>query len=342
MKNFPPDFNPGLIPRDLHPAEPRYGDIFGVPYFDWDAGFDVAENLGLIIKVDDQGLSLSCVGQAFSKYAEILNFAETKKQVNISARDVYSRIFIPPTGGAYLRSGAALLARRGAAEEYLVPSGPEEVLMREVRDDSEVEANAKIYKAREYAAVAPNIDEIANAVKRQNGLVIGVIGSNEGWQSSVPRPPEKYERMWGHSFLILGAKRINGIKTIYGPNSWGEDWGQHKGFVYITEEYFHTGYVFHGYTVVDLPNPETGHIFLRDLIYRERSQEVKFLQDVLKIEGTFPKSVLSTGYYGSITAQAVYDFQVKHNVADRAELDELGGRRVGPKTRGRLNMLYSV
>jgi len=66
------------------------------------------------------------------------------------------------------------------------------------------------------------------------------------------------------------------------------------------------------------------------------------LQNILKYEGRFPSNVASTGYYGSITAKAVYAFQVAHKVAPLSELDSLRGRRVGDKTIKALNETYSL
>jgi len=70
--------------------------------------------------------------------------------------------------------------------------------------------------------------------------------------------------------------------------------------------------------------------------------DVVALQNILKYEGLFPSNVASAGYYGAITAKAVYAFQVAHNVAPLSELNALGGRRVGDKTIKALNDLYSL
>lgn len=86
--------------------------------------------------------------------------------------------------------------------------------------------------------------------------------------------------------------------------------------------------------------PHQSGRFGRDLIFGQRGGDIVRLQDILKAEGLFPLKVISTGYYGSITATAVYQFQMKHKVASQAELAALKGRRVGPKTRDKLAQLY--
>lgn len=72
--------------------------------------------------------------------------------------------------------------------------------------------------------------------------------------------------------------------------------------------------------------------------YGDTSQAVVLLQWKLKGLGLFDR--IPTGYYGDITAAAVYAFQKKFNVAPLIELDALKGRSVGPKTRAMLNGLH--
>lgn len=86
---------------------------------------------------------------------------------------------------------------------------------------------------------------------------------------------------------------------------------------------------------------EFSHQFARDIVFSETSDEVKALQNALKIDGAFPKEVKDTGYYGKITQQAVKDFQKKYKVAPSWELWLVNGRRVGAKTRKKLNELFN-
>lgn len=82
-----------------------------------------------------------------------------------------------------------------------------------------------------------------------------------------------------------------------------------------------------------------GH-FVSDLRYGERNDDIAKLQKCLIEMGYMKKSLKPTGYYGDITADAVYRFQVEHNVSDKVELNRLQGKIVGVKTRARLNMLF--
>jgi hypothetical protein len=81
------------------------------------------------------------------------------------------------------------------------------------------------------------------------------------------------------------------------------------------------------------------HVFTIDLVFGERCPEVVALQKGLKILGFFPANILETGYYGTITQKAVKDFQYFYNVASSWELAIVNGKRVGAKTRAKLNEL---
>jgi murein L,D-transpeptidase YcbB/YkuD len=63
-------------------------------------------------------------------------------------------------------------------------------------------------------------------------------------------------------------------------------------------------------------------------------ESVSSLQDCLTYEGLFPSNVTARGYYGSVTRQAVMDFQKKYG------LEQVGN--VGPKTNAKLKELYPL
>jgi peptidoglycan hydrolase-like protein with peptidoglycan-binding domain len=52
------------------------------------------------------------------------------------------------------------------------------------------------------------------------------------------------------------------------------------------------------------------HIFTVDILFKTRNDEVKYLQDALKLFNCFPLNVQSTGYFGEITKQSVLNFQI--------------------------------
>lgn len=68
-----------------------------------------------------------------------------------------------------------------------------------------------------------------------------------------------------------------------------------------------------------------------------RSEDIKMLQTLLKLEGLYSKDIDCTGYYGNITQNAVKLFCKKYNVASKLELSIVNGRWCGSKTIKKLN-----
>lgn len=261
-------FGKGAVDSQANLRLLKFGEYAGKEPFDWVKGFDLSRTVPFTI--NDQGASLSCTGQAWSKYIAILNFIETKKYTDFSARFIYARTWIPPEGGAWLFSGGDLVTLAGIPTEGTTPSYRSarvplnETEMR-VRDDRpETLKEALAYRTKAPAYVNGNIEEMARAIRDQSGMIFGFVGTNEGMVTGgtgVVRPPAAGEVKWGHAVLAVGAGMINGKKYIKWINSWSEKWGQF-GFGYIGEDYIATGHTFDGLTLIDLPNssiPMTEH-----------------------------------------------------------------------------------
>lgn len=263
--NFTPkdlnEFGKGAIPVNRALGIPRFGDYVGslIP-FDWNKGVD--HSVKIPFTVNDQGSSSSCTFQAWSKYVAGLNFLETGKYTDFSARFGYARTWIPPEGGAWLFSGGDLVVLAGVPLESTVPSYDvsgkplSEEAMR-VRDDlAATLREAKTYRTKQSVSVTASIDEMAVAIRDQGGMVFGFQGSNEGAATGgtgIIRPPKAGEQKWGHGVYAVGAGLIDGKKHIKFLNSWSNKWGQY-GYGYIGEDYFLSGDLFDGITLIDLPN----------------------------------------------------------------------------------------
>ena len=270
----------GAIPRKADARDIIYRDyIAGFSPIDWDVPYDVRDKIGEL-PVNDQGQGLSCTGQASSKLAEIANAFEIKQvnhYVRLSARDIYSRIFIS-SGGAYGFKALSKIVERGVATENRVPSGQDEQSMRVQDNSPSATEEALIYQAKSYAFVSANIDEMALAIKNQNGIVFGVIGTNGGWSGDRPRYPQPGEEVWYHFITGIGYKLIGGKKHIVILNSWGEEWGD-NGYGYISEDYIAWGWTFNAMTLLDLPNPP----------------EKIFMKRVVRLDGTQDQYILESG-----------------------------------------------
>ncbi len=287
MYILPSDFNPGGIKRGPDSRDVLYRSLIsGAPTVDWSHDFDLLKSIGLTLPVKDQNGSSSCVGQASSSLAEIAEFIETGRHTPLSARDIYSRIYVAPDGGAYGYKGLSTICNRGIATEARVSSyeagrPPSETFMRIQDNSPAATSEALIRKGKNYAIVdTANIDELAYAIEHQRGIVFGVTGSNEGWQTGIVRPPKPGERVWGH--FLVGTKRAtrNGVRGIMGPNSWSERWGQLGGHFFVPDYYFSDGWAYNGFTLVDLPNSWLDQINMKRRIVLEGTQ------DQYVVEGT--------------------------------------------------------
>jgi hypothetical protein len=90
-------------------------------------------------------------------------------------------------------------------------------------------------------------------------------------------------------------------------------------------------------TVTSLPS--IYHIFNIDMQYGQTNEEIVYLQDTLKLLGFLKSTIISSGYYGELTRQAVFAFQTKYLQLSWWEKYVLCGKTVGYKTRTKLNSL---
>jgi hypothetical protein len=265
----------------------------GGTLFDWQKGYDIEKKIGMDIPTKDQQKSSSCVGQAVSYYVWVKNVLEfidvygslldnIKKILRewlISSKAIYSQIFLPTNGGAYLRDGVRLIKDWGAVSEKAVPSSNDNVTEAFMRDRSwyskELSKNAKTLQAKEYRMIRAktNIDLVAQTIVENDGAIIGVSGENNGtWRSKFPQVGSTE---WGHALYAGKAKLINGKKYIGVKNSWGDDVGE-SGWQWLGEEWFTKGMVFNPWVIIDKRN--SGWVWLVDRNGKPR----KFLASFLK------------------------------------------------------------
>lgn len=213
--------------------------------FDWNIGFDIEEKLGTKIKVKSQGTSSSCGGQAFSYYTQILELINSKTFEERSAKFLYSQVALPG-GGSRGRDICKIIYDQGSAREAFCPSYytddtplSETDMIDTSTINDVIRQDAKSAQSITYKNIVNiTIDNIASALRDNNGVVIGVSGENTGtWLTTFPSPPKTAE--WGHWLFVGKAKLINGKKYIGVLNSWGDKIGG-GGWQWINEDYFNT------------------------------------------------------------------------------------------------------
>ncbi|HRY62947.1 MAG TPA: hypothetical protein P5056_04235, partial [Candidatus Paceibacterota bacterium] len=179
-------------------------------------------------KIKNQGKSYSCVGQAIAYYVQLLNFLETGKQVEMSARDVYSTIY-QPEGGAYIVDGMKKICNSGCVEEKDAPSyengvAPSEAFMKNRADITSQESeNGMTYLAKKYCTFEKkNVEKLKIAIYEGTGAVVACDGNNTCWADGEIEVPEKVN--WAHGILMVGwddTKKV--FEFVNSWNGWGFD-----------------------------------------------------------------------------------------------------------------------
>ncbi len=269
-----------------------------------------------VLGVKKQGSDPICVGCSTSSLKENKERIEGNF-IDFDAWWLYSECKksdgMPDYPGTYFRSGLKVLQKIGCKPVDGV-----------VSDE---------YRIGGYIRVPCDYKSLKRAIYEFGGVLIGFKGSNKGWKSAYIRPPKSGEHQWGHAVYAVGYDK----EYITIQNSWGKHWGK-KGYGYFNEKYL----PFSAWAIVnDLPNnwkellkkPEKPkYEFINNLYKGLQNEEVKILQDCLNYLGCM--NYKSTGYFGSLTFQAVKNFQIRYNIFPRSGF-------VGPLTREKLNNQFN-
>lgn len=190
------------------------------------------------------------------------------------------------------------------------------------------------------------------------------------------RPTDAYPGVCRHSVAgidttligpsnLPGQPNVHGKQAIFMQDSWGAATAL-DGRRFITREFYEKRNLFAAYPInfqfedqtqndqpvkpdpnkprykftkplVFIPLDKKGNIS-DQVKYKAEFADVQALQKILMYEGTFPKNVSATGYYGSITVDAVTKYKKKYALADKNGYD---GKTVDANMIEHLNQRYS-
>jgi hypothetical protein len=290
--------------------------------------------------VRNQKATSTCVPQSVSKALEINEKNETKKTIIFSASKPY---FERTNDGA----GAYLHEMLKYAVDPAYYTTEERIKSQYLNSDAEVheqalkwgkvdENIAKKLNGKSYLLIDKDINQVAYWVNQGYGVVGLFYFTSDEWSLKYPKVKYLSADWLYHAVTIVDFGLIQGKKFLKIEDS-AHFGGRNERWV--SEEFFNkrcytAGFIFDkkNEEPVDLP-----HKFTKIMRLGERSTEVKFLQERLKVEGYFPTHIDSTGYYGEITRQAVEKYQRANKVAEEWELNLVSGKVVGLKTLKALN-----
>lgn len=297
----------------------------------------------------NQRATNSCVAQTASKMLEVMNKLEENKTVVFSASPIYAKRFNKPHAGMAMFDVFDIVKKNGTTTEERIKSQNlnSDAMMEELaknwkEEDSKI---AETYGIEAYTIIQDfqNIDVLAGHIEAGRPVMIFLYAEvNEYGEYPVIKNPnldinKAYIR---HAVTAVDYGTIKGVKYLKVEDSAHFN---KKSVRYLDEAFlkrvYAAGVMFDRNNSV-LPK-KIKHNFTRDLVLGERSDDVKVLQDILKVEGFFPVATDSTGYYGEITRRAVEKYQRHYKVASLWELLIVKGTRVGKKTRESLNSLYN-
>jgi C1A family cysteine protease len=175
--------------------------------------FSLKDKIG---EVKSQGSSGSCVAQSFSYYAEVLNKIETGQYEGLSARDIYSLIFVEPMG-AWLKDGASKICKSGVIPEkdavsYENGNPPSEQFMRRRDNITQSTVNkGYTYLAGKYVTWDnTSIEKYKQAILQCSGCVSAFGGNNYCWQNAEILVPEYNSQIdWWHAVYLCGFFTIS-------------------------------------------------------------------------------------------------------------------------------------
>jgi len=320
----------------------------------------------------NQNGSGSCVAQTMAKLMGIMYWLKNGKYVHFSATHIYQRRTNKPSGGM---GGVDVfnIAREGVTLEELVPSQSlTDTQMDSYVIDEYKKKVGEVFKIGNFLILPiKDIDTIASIIQTTGkGVMCWSYFKNDEW-TEVPsiKYPElnPYAETTGrHSTAYVDFTLYEGEKALITDDSWGTSYGK-AGQRVIKESFFKERNLFAAYPMNfafennNQPSPVTPtkpkFRFSKKLVFipwdsntncpvdvdlnNSQKVDVIALQNCLKFEGVFPSNIESTGYYGSVTANSVLKFQKKYTIDTEEVLNDLLGREVGPKTRQKLNEIYS-
>lgn len=281
--------------------------------------------------VENQGPKPICVAEAFAKLIE-LYFSAAGQDIDVSEDDLYDQCKdidgIPNVDGTYPVIGAKVSVS-GVSSKMAYSTGDKTVI---------ATSRAKI-RVSGYASVARDFNSICQAIFQNKAVAASVAVDGNWFVGKIIRVLQAI----GRHMIILNGFRLSD-QSFKGQNSWGIGWiGYIAGIFSSSVKPGHFEVLWSDindtiaeiYVLAKIPDEllqkakSSEYRFTTNLSLGMQSFDVRKLQERLTTEGFFHQE--TTGYYGSVTAAAVLQYQVSNGISSG------DGKSVGPLTRSILN-----
>lgn len=263
---MPKNYN-GCLEQPKDYRDIKLGDIPFVPdpnCPNYEVGFSNEEKRGKL-KREHQGLSLSCVGQGWSKYLEMLNLIETGKWIDLSAKSIYANIALEE-GGAYIRDGAKFAVNVGCGLETIISSynDPTQTTEAFMRDKSwltdKIKSEMAAFKSKKFVYVDTAFPFTEEDWENIRQVIYQYGGFVSGWSR--------------HCVYAEGYGKKDGKRFIHFINSYGEgsDWYLWEG---DTDYKYYNASKYRLYDItflLDLPNPPS-KIFILKIVGNKKDKK---------------------------------------------------------------------
>ena len=295
--------------------------------------------------VRNQNGAGSCVSYSKALELGILNELEEEEFVLLSARDVYTRRSNQGSAGMWGQDANQICIKDGATLETLMPSDNKNETEINKTDDRKPhkEVVGKIFRAKNWIALPFEMNSIASILKTGKGVNLFFKFNYSEWNRPVPVLSNQVLDCH-HSVVAIDYTWYNGKRALIIQDSWGlkntyegrrvisEDWLNPVFRRINWASYFEDLCNWDLLKKEDLTKPKWR--FEKDLWFGLKNNDVIMLQDALKWLDLFPKTQISTGFFGGITRDSVKKFQIKYGI------EPVEGY-VGKITRARLNEIFS-
>ncbi len=324
----------------------KRSELFGASAYNWTV---VPESKWAKYPQRYQNGSFMCM--AFSGATALSKNEENENGtfLELSPGFIYPHRANAPAGGMYLQDLLKIMCEKGACLKNTLPS---ENLTEEQANQliiaPEMRPEALRFKGKAYF-VLTTLDEIAEAISRGYGVIITIKASESEWchfepviiHGTTEQMMNVRHGVCGVTATIYKGKRGIIIYDSAFPKTTKD------GKRFLSEDFLKTRLVQAGY-VTDATNEEIDKpklFFAIPLVYGDMNAQVVKLQKMLQYEKLLPTHVdnvlLPLGRFGSMTANALKKWQVKHGIMDFANLVDITKIRFGEKSIAKANLLYN-